>query len=167
MPPIPQPLPISPRFSSAEEYVTSLLQFSSDPLFQTLCGGVHILDFFTREKPYDLYTTVLPKEWREYFSQHDIDDILDLLMRKDLEALDCQLEDGKTLCPKSLKNFIKEVRDHCLRREFTPNYDGGSSKNRGGLRMQKKRGEDLDGVEDRLRHLTVGMKPKKLHEVCG
>lgn len=40
MPPS-KPLPISDEFSSAEDYVSSLLDFAStNDLFQILCGGV-------------------------------------------------------------------------------------------------------------------------------
>jgi hypothetical protein len=53
----PTPLPFSDDFNSADSYVESLLQFTAaSTIFQTLCGGVHILDFFTREP--SLYHTV-------------------------------------------------------------------------------------------------------------
>ena len=78
-----RPLPLSPEFNDPEVYVESLLRFAtSSELFQRLCGGVHILDFFTR-KP-DLYSTILPQEWRDWFYLHDVQDILDLLMRENL-----------------------------------------------------------------------------------
>lgn len=77
------PLPLSPEFNNPEVYIESLLRFAtSSELFQRLCGGVHILDFFTR-KP-DLYSTILPQEWRDWFHLHDVQDILDLLMRENL-----------------------------------------------------------------------------------
>ncbi|KAI4747038.1 hypothetical protein E4T50_02698 [Aureobasidium sp. EXF-12298] len=48
-------LPCSPEFETPEQYVDSLLDFiASSELLHALCGGVHVLDFFTR-KP-DLYT---------------------------------------------------------------------------------------------------------------
>lgn len=78
-----RPLPLSPEFNDPEVYIESLLRFAtSSELFQRLCGGVHILDFFTR-KP-DLYATILPQEWRDWFGLHDVQDILDLLMRENL-----------------------------------------------------------------------------------
>lgn len=156
------PLPISPSFSSADEYVCSLLEFSRDPLFQALSGGVHILDFFTRDKPHDLYTTVLPAEWRQFFAEYEIDDILDLLLRKDLDTLenDSNGVGVKPPCPHSLRNFIQQVRDHCLRREFIPLDD-----DLGIMRERKVGGRALFETEDQLRHFAIGMKPKKLHEV--
>lgn len=38
-----QPLPLSPDFQDADEYVKSLLHFvTTSELLQTLCGGVHV-----------------------------------------------------------------------------------------------------------------------------
>ena len=43
-------LPYPDCWSSTDEYVDSLLEFAvTSDLFQILCGGVHILDFFTHE----------------------------------------------------------------------------------------------------------------------
>src|ERR1700753_612161 len=78
------PLPLQGGFESAEEYVRSLEEFvTSSQLLQTLCGGVHILDFFTRTP--DLYQVILPSDWRYWFQQHEIDDILDFLNKEDLD----------------------------------------------------------------------------------
>jgi hypothetical protein len=44
-----QPLPLSAEFDNVDNYVESLLNFSTSSwLLQTLCGGVHVLDFYTR-----------------------------------------------------------------------------------------------------------------------
>ena len=66
-------------FSTSEAYVDSLLNFiGSDDLLRTLCGGVHILDFFTSDPA--IYSQVLSQEWRDFFAQHEIMDLLDLFM---------------------------------------------------------------------------------------
>ena len=80
-------LPLSPEFDNPEAYVESLLSFiTSSELFQKLCGGVHILDSLTREP--DLYSIVIPEEWRTWFQLHDIYAILDLLMKEDGDLLE-------------------------------------------------------------------------------
>ena len=79
------PLPVNPGsgFASADDFVESLLSFvTSNELFQKLCGGVHILDFLTKEP--DLYDTILPEDWRIWFRYRDVSEILDLLIREDL-----------------------------------------------------------------------------------
>ena len=73
-------------FSSVDSYVDSLLDLvSSNTLLRTFCGGVHVLDFFTSDP--DLYTRLIPQGWRDFFAQHQVMDILDLLMREDLTTL--------------------------------------------------------------------------------
>ncbi len=159
--PVECPLPLSPNFdNNAEAYVESLLSFiTSSELFQTLCGGVHILDFLTKEP--DLYSTILPEEWRIWFQIHDIPAILDLLMKEDdnlLESLKSSMDSlsaenhGKStwrngLCPPtSLLEYILAIRRHALNRDFrSPDASAGT----GPL----------------PRHVSVGMKPKKIHEV--
>src|SRR5690242_15285297 len=80
-------LPLDPSWTSEDDYVQSVLAFATtSDIFRNLCGGVHILDFLTREP--DLYTTVLPQEWREWFELVDIGRVLDLLMHDDLAKYD-------------------------------------------------------------------------------
>lgn len=140
-----QSLPLDPSWSSTDEYVDSLLTFvSTSELFRNLCGGVHVLDFLTR-KP-DLYSRVLPQEWRDWFEAVDIADILDLLLREDLSAVS---ENGTrwrnySLPPASLVEYIKSIRIHSLRREYRPRNGKAPS-------LPK--------------HVAVGMKTKKVHEV--
>ncbi|KAF1935611.1 hypothetical protein EJ02DRAFT_460240 [Clathrospora elynae] len=68
-------LPLPAKFTDTDQYVDSLLQFTTTSwLHQTLCGGVHILDFYTRSP--DLYSHILPQSWREWFKTRDIMDIL-------------------------------------------------------------------------------------------
>ena len=155
-----QRLPLSSEFTDVETYVESLLNFAtSSELFQRLCGGVHILDFLTIEP--DLYTTLLPEEWRTWFHYHDISDILDFLMREDLSQIehprsavrelsetsrthgDAQWR-GHLIPPSSLIEYVRSIRRHLLTRT-------------------------VDSYGDRTniisRNVSVGMKPKKKHEV--
>ena len=160
------PLPLSGDFSGAEEYVESLLLFiSSCELFQRLCGGVHVLDFLTKEP--DLYSTVLPQQWREWFQSHDISGILDLLMREDIAVLKSLARSSNDLLqnhnprvkwrdgpcpPPSLLDYIQIIRKHSLVR---------------GFEGESRRGHATDPSPASIlpRHVAVGMKPKKIHEV--
>lgn len=164
-----RPLPLHPDFADADIYVDSLLTFATScELFQRLCGGVHILDFFTKEP--DLYSAVLPSEWRSWFLLHQVSDILDLLMREDLH----QFEDiqplqgdlatspitshdqfngikrewrGHLPPPRSLLDYIRTIRKHSLDRTF---------------RVKDQKGLTKTALS---RIVSVGMKPKKIHEV--
>jgi hypothetical protein len=147
------PLPLPLEFDNPEAYIESVLHFTTSSwLLQTLCGGVHILDFYTRSP--DLYATILPQSWREWFKTRDIMDILDLLMREDLtqfeqrDEQDNQVWRNGTAPPDELLQYIKEVRKHLLGREFPPRASG--------LKPQKP------AIP---RHIALGMKVKKVHEV--
>lgn len=136
-----KPLPISDEFGSTEEYVESLLGFaSSTDIFQILCGGVHILDFFTNEP--GLFQWVLPVDWQTFLMDCDPMLLLDFLMRDDPDAppSDRAWPDP----PETLRQYVKAVRKHSLRRAFTP-------------------------VTPKLpiipRQVAVGMNVKKVHEV--
>lgn len=142
MPPS-KPLPISDEFSSAEDYVSTLLDFaSSNDLFQILCGGVHILDFFTNEP--GLFQWVLEPQWQKFLMECDPMALLDFLLRDDPDAP----ETGRSWpeAPESLRQYVKDVRRLSLRRSFTP-------------------------VKPRLpvipRQVAVGMNVKKKHEVTN
>lgn len=147
------PLPLPAEFSDCDAYVESLLQFTtSSGLLQTLCGGVHILDFYTQSP--DLYTSILPQSWRDWFQTREIMDILDLLMRENLSQFDGQAHahgngwrDGP--CPpEDLLAYIHQVRKHLLNRDFSScNSDPKSRKT---------------AIP---RHIATGMKVKKVHEV--
>ena len=109
----PTSLPYADNFSSSDEYVDSLLEFSAaSTIFQTLCGGVHILDFFTKEP--SLYHTVVPEEWRSWLLACESMNLLDLLMRDDIEQARADLP------PESLLKYIREIRKHSLRRTVSP-----------------------------------------------
>src|SRR3954465_9337059 len=89
------PLPLPEAFNNVDDYVNSLLNFTTSSwLLQTLCGGVHILDFYTRSP--DLYSTILPASWRKWFRERDIMDILDLLMREDLAQFSDSTNEDRT-----------------------------------------------------------------------
>ena len=168
------PLPLSERFSDPDTYVESLLDFiTTSQLFQRLCGGVHVLDFITREP--DLYSTILPLSWREWFLTQETQDILDLLMREDLEQFSpCSADEplvndwegaslkdaasmppswrGGPLPPNGLLDYIRNVRGYCLSRSHHP-------VNKINNAPPKTKQTELP------RHVAVGMKPKKIHEV--
>ncbi|KAI0914240.1 methyltransferase domain-containing protein [Ustulina deusta] len=133
----PKPLPFADCWATPEEYVDNLLQFvTTSATFQVLCGGVHVLDFFTSEP--GLFSSVVPDEWQPWLLQCDSMRLLDILMREDVDSL----PDPQP--PASLSRYIKDIRKFSLAREFSSR-------------------------EEKLPKLTwqmsVGMKPKKIHEV--
>ena len=161
-------LPTPPEFVSDEAYVGSLLAFIiSHDLFQKLCGGVHILDFLTQTP--DLYTTLLPQEWIDWFAEKDIQHVLNLLMREDLETFShdesvtpspgpkalsggAKLDNGgKRTPPATLVRYVRTVRKHTLAREV--HLSG---------RVSSPESSKDHGL---ARSVAVGMNPKKIHEV--
>ncbi|KAF2125288.1 hypothetical protein P153DRAFT_434383 [Dothidotthia symphoricarpi CBS 119687] len=146
-------LPLPAEFSNVNDYIESLLKFTTSSwLLQTLCGGVHILDFYTRTP--DLYSAILPQSWRDWFEIRDIMDILDLLMREDLQQFDTREGENEHVWrdgpppPEDLLQYIKDVRKHLLAREFPP------------------RNSDLKPEPPAIaRNIALGMKIKKVHEV--
>ena len=161
-----RPLPLTSGFDNEEAYVESLLSFiTSSGLFQSLCGGVHILDFLTKEP--DLYSTLLPEDWRVWFLLHDVSTILDLFMKEDDDSLELLKRSKVTLhaakqstnstwrggpCPPiSLLEYIQAIRRHALNRDFRP--------------LDASAVPSSVGASSLPRHVAVGMKPKKIHEV--
>lgn len=145
-----KPLPYGEDFANTEEYVDDLLALAgSNELLQTLCGGVHILDFFTSTP--DLYTRILPQEWRDFFADHQIMDILDLLMREDLQTVNDQSWRDGPAPPESLVEYVRVVRKHFLTR--VP-FSSQCARNRAMKPTQKL-----------ARNVAVGMNVKKVHEV--
>ena len=160
-----KPLPFCESYGSVDEYVRDLLSFvTTSRNLDTLCGGVHILDFLTRES--DLYESVLPSDWRAWLNELDIANILDFLMREDLSKL-APLEvvkghgsnegvaanasnsiqaswRGNPLPPNSLLSFVKTVRNLSLNRTFE---------------LRRELGPKLP------KSVTAGMNQKKFHEV--
>lgn len=151
--PRPQTLPLVDEWTDPDTYVDELLSFAtSSDLFRHLCGGVHILDFFTREP--DLYTSLLPETWRDFFEAHDTQDVLDLLLRDEVKPLldqaRCTEEEEKTwrgaaFPPTDLLEYIHHIRRFSLRRDFHPPH-------------AKK--------PTIPRKIAVGMNVKKYHEVA-
>lgn len=159
------PLPLPSEFTNVEDYVNSLLAFvTSCELFQKLCGGVHILDFFVQDP--DLYTNLLPQDWRDWFRKQDISNILDLLMREDLsrykglEPLNGRSENFNCnsswrhdpIPPTSLLQYINAIRSHVLDRTF-------------GKAVNEVDGMSVLKAPNLSYHVSSGMKPKKIHEV--
>ena len=159
------PLPLQENTADTD-YVDSLLSLiTSSDLFQRLCGGIHILDFLTQEP--DLYNSVLPQAWIKWFRLAEMSDILDFFLREDITVLetliafnnDSSREQNDTLpkwhglpCPpSSLLNYVHAIRRHALLRNFK------------GI---QRRDSNLSTSQGTLpRHVAVGMKPKKIHEV--
>lgn len=142
-------LPHSEDFTSSEDYVESLLGLvGNHHLLRTLCGGVHILDFFTSTP--DLYSQVLPEDWRLFFREHSMMSILHLLMREDLGIFEPSTEeaDGSwregPAPPRGLIDYIQLVRRHLLQREPVTSQNN---------------------EKPMARHVSLGMKVKKAHEV--
>ncbi|KAH7165961.1 methyltransferase domain-containing protein [Dactylonectria macrodidyma] len=137
-----KPLPHNGDYASPEEYVEKLLNFAwtSDTL-QILCGGVHILDFFTIEP--GLFHYALPEEWHAFILSCDIMQFLDLLMRDDLDNLTLS---GDQQPPASFIEYIRTIRNLSLGRSFIP-------------RQQK--------LPVLPRSVAVGMNLKKIHEVTN
>ena len=137
-------LPISDDFASVDEYVDSLLSFASTTdVFQILCGGVHILDFFTNEP--GLFYWAIPEEWQSFLLECDPMVLLNFLMRDDLSEHH-SLDRAWPEPPESLLQYVRNIRKHSLNRSFTP-------------------------VKQKLpiipRNIAMGMKPKKVHEVVN
>ena len=160
------PLPLQGNTVDTD-YVDSLLSFiTSSDLFQRVCGGIHILDFLTQEP--DLYDAVLPQAWTKWFQLPEVSDILDLFLREDITVIetlialynDSSREQNDNLptwrglpCPPlSLLNYVRAIRWHALLRNF-----------KGCI---QRRTSNLSTSHGTLpRHVAVGMKPKKIHEV--
>jgi hypothetical protein len=134
-------LPVSDEFSSTEQYVEDLLRFATNSdIFQLLCGGVHVLDFFTNEP--GLFYSAVPSAWQSFLLECEPMVLLDFLMRDDLDSI----PPGPRQPPDSLVEYVKDIRRLSLRRSFSA--------------RQKK-------LAVLPRHVALGMKQKKLHEVTN
>ena len=130
-------LPYQDCWGSTDEYVENLLEFTTtSDLFQMLCGGVHILDFFTNEP--GIFHSALPSDWRPFLLQCEPMRLLDVLLRDDLNSI------SEPPPPESLLQYIRDIRGLSLARDFSP--------------RQKK-------LPKMTRLVSVGMTPKKIHEV--
>ena len=163
-------LPHGSAYSDEEAYVHSLMRFvTQSTMLQSLCGGLHILDFMTR-KP-DLYETILPQDWRDWLESRSITSILDLFMRDDIDKMlyNCSIPSvvqgtsssesiylnetsscaNDQIPPMSLLQYIKSIRDLSLDRRFPA----------------RQKEEQEEPPAKLSRQISVGMKPKKAHEV--
>jgi hypothetical protein len=132
-----KPLPVCDDFTSSERYTEELLHFvTASRIFQTLCGGVHILDFFVNEP--GLFRTLIPDEWQAFLLASTPMELLDTLMRDDLDAA------SAARLPISLREYILNVRRLSLKRQFSP---------------RALKSPVLP------RHVALGMNAKKIHEV--
>ncbi|KAL8383121.1 hypothetical protein RB595_006739 [Gaeumannomyces hyphopodioides] len=149
-------LPISDDFSSEDEYVDQLLHFvANTEIFQILCGGVHVLDFFTSEPGF--YYAAIPQEWQAFLIQCEPMALLGLLMRDDLDAVPTGDGEGGSSSssslyggmapPQSLIQYIRDIRRLSLRRDLPP--------------------ERAAAAPTLPRNIAIGMKPKKVHEVAS
>ncbi|OQD74257.1 hypothetical protein PENDEC_c011G02114 [Penicillium decumbens] len=150
-----RPLPLDDEWEDPDSYISTLLSFATENLlFMNLCGGVHILDFLTREP--DLYTTLLPENWRAFFQHHDVHNLIHLFLREDIEPLrqaetNGDAQSGRTwnggaFPPQDLLEYIHNVRRLSLGREFTSPFPKSTK-------------------STLPRHIAVGMNKKKVHEV--
>ncbi|KAF2725175.1 hypothetical protein K431DRAFT_330294 [Polychaeton citri CBS 116435] len=151
-----RPLPIETSFSSTDEYINSLINLLTvDKLLKTLCGGIHILDFLTATP--DLYSQILSQEWRDFIQHYEALDILDLLIREDLEQFSSPQNESNERWrngpppPSSLLQYIHDVRRHLLNREPPTS--------------QCNRNRAMKPTQKLARHVAVGMNVKKVHEV--
>ena len=117
-------LPIHSSFESDDDFLASILNFANDcHIFQTICGGVHILDFLTKDP--DLYHTILPPDWCQWFDDLSVTDVIDFLLYGELAydrsaAALSSCRRMKPSPPDTLINYVREVRRHTLLRGFQP-----------------------------------------------
>ncbi|RPA88214.1 hypothetical protein BJ508DRAFT_410081 [Ascobolus immersus RN42] len=147
--PLPQAhsLPIPGDFDNVDDYIEHLIELHKQPFIATLCGGVHILDFFARDPPYDVYTQVLPQAWCTFLESLEMSQILELLLHSSTETIL-----STPNIPADFATWIIEVRKGCLNRDYTPP-----------ARNNQRR---PDGLKSKEANLFVGMKEKKIHEVA-
>ncbi|KAF5024892.1 hypothetical protein F66182_3050 [Fusarium sp. NRRL 66182] len=136
-----KPLPFNGDFCSPEEYIDELLMFvRTSETFQILCGGVHILDFFTIEP--GLFHYAIPKEWHSFILSRSLMEFLDLLMRDNLDTVKFEGEQP----PDSFIKYIRTIRNLSLGRSFSP---------------------PTHKLPVLPRSVAVGMNVKKTHEVTN
>ncbi|KAK9346343.1 methyltransferase domain-containing protein [Lipomyces starkeyi] len=134
---MPDSFPLPPRFSSVDEYLSSLAEFYLNPFVQSLAGGVHILNFFLTSP--DLFEDTLPEQWVTFFDQSELDDVLDFLI--------FFKENISLQPPDSLSIFLSTVQSLSIERNLPD--------------------EKLQSIPVPPLHssaLSVGMSPKKIHE---
>ena len=143
-------LPLPAAYDDDATYVNDLLSFvTSSTVLQTLVTSVHIVDFFTSAS--DMYETVLDRSWRQWFELHDMDTLLDFLIREDVSSSllrgspEGSYWRGELMPPPSLLEYLASIRSLALSREF----------------------RSAAPPSQMTKQLSVGMKPKKMHEVAN
>lgn len=153
----PSCLPLPPGYTNDDEYVNDLLEFvTGNELFRMLCGGVHVLDFFTLTP--SLYDSLFDQDWREWLELHDLDVILDFILREDLRPFQDSRKSPKTwrdkpAPPDSLVSYLAKIRRLKLQRDQL--HD---------LKSDPERADRGD-ASTIPRSLALGMGKKKIHEV--
>jgi len=138
-----KPLPFSDDFVSVDDYVETLLHYvQTTDVFRILCGGIHILDFFASDP--GLFHSAIPAEWRPFLAACPPMDLLDFLMRDDLDKVSAKQD--AVVPPESLVRYVKDIRRLSLRRDFVP------AKNKAAVLP---------------RNVALGMNAKKIHEVSN
>jgi hypothetical protein len=157
-------LPISGIWESPDAYIEALLSFSTTSvLFMNLCGGVHMVDFLTREP--DLYTQVLPEDWIVFFQQHDVQDIIRLLLREDIEHLlgagDPSVDQGSrtwnggVFLPQSLLEYILNIRQLSLQREIgTSSWKNVELPKQVAMHMNRKKVHEVQCLSQQVASLS-------------
>ncbi|KAJ8605719.1 hypothetical protein MRB53_041360 [Persea americana] len=140
-------LPLPAAYHDREDdYVRDLLSFTTNnTLVQDLCGGVHLLDAFTRSP--DIYETLLPQTWRSWFDLQELQDVLDLVLeptRADLEGRTAPSPPDSA--PHDLLQYLQTIRNLSLDRRYFPR-----PRQSGQIKITRK--------------IAAGMKEKKLYEV--
>ncbi|CAK7263216.1 hypothetical protein SEPCBS119000_000384 [Sporothrix epigloea] len=138
-------LPHSDGFSSADDYVEHLLRYvSSTPVFQILCGGVHIMDFYTSDP--GLFYSVVPADWQPFLLDRTHMELLDFLLRDNVDdAADAATGDSRVPPPASLVQYVRDIRRFSLQRQ-----------------VSSKAATEAAALP---RKITMGMNAKKIHEV--
>lgn len=154
MPPS-KPLPFSDVWSSPDAYIEALADFvSTSKTFQILCGGVHIVDFFTIGP--GQFHAALPQEWHHFLLSREPMEFVDFLARQDLDGDKLSAaypsdaaEQQQQQPPQSLVDYVRTVRNLSLQRDYAPS-----------------RTEDHP-LPQLPKSVAVGMKTKKKHEVAN
>ena len=167
-------LPIHPSFKSDDDFLASILHFANDcQIFQTICGGVHILDFLTKDP--DLYHTVLPPDWCQWFDDLSVTDVIDFLLHDELAydrsgaaPVACHPIDPSP--PDTLMKYVREVRCHTLLRAFQP-HDEETGKlgisREVALGMNAKKKIEVESFSRYINRLTKHIEQKEGHPITN
>lgn len=140
-------LPHSDAFASADDYVEQLLHYvASTPVFQVLCGGVHIMDFYTTDP--GLFYSVVPTDWQPFLLDRAPMELLDFLLRDDVDASVAAMHrSDRVPPPPSFIQYVRDVRRFSLQRDVPPATAAAATT----AKLPRK--------------ITMGMNVKKIHEV--